>query len=739
VVLAMDQRWQVTGLPAKKLSAEGNYNFAYMVFLTKAETMYLRSTDGSGLWAFPDGSPDYRRLRSEGQPGTSFGVMDDGSTFVVETDTVRVSRNGMESRFKLPQGVSTLAAGAGPDDTIWMHDMMTGSMVVMSLAGVELRRFKTDLPLGTILMKLRVQPDGGFLGVTNYGIRRFDASGTTVWAWDGKDEGLSIMFSTYTDIAVASDGILYINDFMGRRVMRLSERPGSLPSNLVAVARAAKAVRLNGDKPELALALADAYEAMGATEAARVALVRYLEERPADARTQDRKLRLETALLKVKATSAGRDVIDLLARFGAETARDSYGRAMRTWESLLASVGEDDEIRASMTALRNAFQAAERGSVAAGPSPKIVSTEIAALFPALLQSYQSKPAGKVVVKNTLTVPIRNVRVDLFIKKYMDFPSEGTAVAKIDPGKEVSLDVFALLNEATLEVQEDLPVQAQLTLHFSDAGGDRTVELSRSLILYRRTAISWDDTGKLAAFITPNEETVARMAFDLLGSDPPEVPVSRTFASAARICDSLGALPLSYVKDPQSPIDSVLGAAGSIDTVRFPRTTLTYRAGDCDDTTALLTSLLEAVGIPTAIMTSPGHVFLAFDSGEPVSNAWIFAATGFRTMQHGGTLWIPVESTILSDGFTAAWKAASSLVEKYSAGGDLGFLPVAAVRATYPSLPLSTSTLLTPVPDSKRFAAIGQKSLSTLGSDLYRTVVKIIETERKTQTAAAWNR
>jgi tetratricopeptide (TPR) repeat protein len=739
VVLAMDQRWQVSGLPAKKLSGEGIYNFAYMVFLTKAETMYLRSTDGSGLWAFPDGQSDYRRMRSEGQPGTAFGVMDDGSTFVVETDTVRVSRGGIESRFKLPQGVSTMAAGAGPDDTIWLHDMMSSSMIVLSTAGMELRRFKTDLPLGTILMKLRVQADGGFLGVTNYGIRRFDSSGNTVWSWDGKDEGLSVMFSTYTDMAVADDGILYVNDFMGRRILRLSERPAFFPANLVAVAKAAKAARQAGDKPELALALADAYEAMGATEAARVALSRYLDERPADARAQDRKLKLEAALLKAKAASAASDVMDLLDRYGAETARDSYSRAMRTWESLLASVGDDDDIRAAMATLRTAFQSAERGTVSAGPAPKIVSTEIAALFPALLQLYRTKPAGKVVVRNTLTAPIRNVRVDLFIKKYMDFPSEGTTIARIDAGKEASLDIFALLNEATLEVQEDLPVQAQLTVHFSDAGGERTVELSRSLILYRRTAISWDDTGKLAAFITPNEDTVARMAFNLLGSDAPEVPVSRTFASAARICDSLGALPLSYVKDPQSPIDTVLSATGSVDTVRFPRTTLTYRAGDCDDTTALLASLLEAVGIPTAIMTSPGHVFLAFDTGEPVGNAWLFTAPGFRTMQHGGTLWIPVESTILSDGFTASWKAASSLVEKYSAGGELGFLPVAAVRASYPALPLSPSTLPTPVPDSKRLASLGQKIVATLGSDLYKNVVKTIETERKSQTGAVWNR
>ena len=139
-VLAMDQRWQVTGLPAKKLSGEGIYNYAFMIFLTKAETMYLRSTDGSGLWAFSDGSPDYRRLSSEAKPGAIFGVMEDGTAYILESDTVRVVRSGIESRFKIPQGVHSQVAGAGPDDTIWLHDMMTGSMIVLSMEGVEIGR-----------------------------------------------------------------------------------------------------------------------------------------------------------------------------------------------------------------------------------------------------------------------------------------------------------------------------------------------------------------------------------------------------------------------------------------------------------------------------------------------------------------------------------------------------------------------------------------------------------------------
>jgi hypothetical protein len=96
--------------------------------------------------------------------------------------------------------------------------------------------------------------------------------------------------------------------------------------------------------------------------------------------------------------------------------------------------------------------------------------------------------------------------------------------------------------------------------------------------------------------------------------------------ALRIIDALGARGIEYVEDPASPISVVLGQESAVDTVRFPRTTLLYQSGDCDDTTALLTSLLEAAGIRTAILTSPGHVFAAFESGEPRKTAGSLRAT-----------------------------------------------------------------------------------------------------------------
>jgi hypothetical protein len=42
--------------------------------------------------------------------------------------------------------------------------------------------------------------------------------------------------------------------------------------------------------------------------------------------------------------------------------------------------------------------------------------------------------------------------------------------------------------------------------------------------------------------------------------------------------------------------------------------LYYRGGDCDDLSILYCSLLEVLGLDTAFITVPGHIYAAFDTG-----------------------------------------------------------------------------------------------------------------------------
>jgi tetratricopeptide (TPR) repeat protein len=122
------------------------------------------------------------------------------------------------------------------------------------------------------------------------------------------------------------------------------------------------------------------------------------------------------------------------------------------------------------------------------------------------------------------------------------------------------------------------------------------------------------------------------------------------------------------------------------------------------------------------MTSPGHVFFAFDTGEPSSNAWQYSSDVCETVIHNRTVWIPVEATILKEGFFTAWEEASKLVARYSALEELEFLPVREAWATYPALPLPESAFTIAEPAPERVGRALDATFGAVKDSLYKKVV-----------------
>jgi tetratricopeptide (TPR) repeat protein len=378
--------------------------------------------------------------------------------------------------------------------------------------------------------------------------------------------------------------------------------------------------------------------------------------------------------------------------------------------------------------LKEAFQGIQGGGGQNRKPVQIVSTRIDRLFPSLLQYYKRNPAASVTVKNILSERAEGVHATLFIKEYMNFPAESEKRVTLNPSEEVSFDLPVVFKSEILSTHtEDLPVQVRISVTYTVGGEEHTVSTYKTATLYKNTALSWDDSRKLAAFITPNEDIVSQFAHRVATSveDRLDFRFSSAFLRAAALVDAVGAYSIDYIEDPASPITAVLENTEAVDTVRFPRTTLYYRSGDCDDSTALLCSLLESTGIPTAIMTSPGHVFFAFDTGEPASNAWQYRSAECEILDHGGTIWVPVEATVVDKGFFTAWKEASKLVRRYSGSGELEFLPVRKAWELYPALSLPTSSLTIVEPAAERVNRKRADSLASIKNNLYTEIVDTI--------------
>jgi len=140
--------------------------------------------------------------------------------------------------------------------------------------------------------------------------------------------------------------------------------------------------------------------------------------------------------------------------------------------------------------------------------------------------------------------------------------------------------------------------------------------------------------------------------------------------------------LSYVVDPKTPFVEFSKNKMSVDYLQFPRQTLEYRAGDCDDLSILYAALLESVGIETAFITVPGHIFLAFSTGLRPQEARRSFASMNKLIIRGDTVWVPVEVTERRGGFMKAWTEGAREWQMAESRDSAGFHPVHAAWQEY---------------------------------------------------------
>ena len=81
----------------------------------------------------------------------------------------------------------------------------------------------------------------------------------------------------------------------------------------------------------------------------------------------------------------------------------------------------------------------------------------------------------------------------------------------------------------------------------------------------------------------------------------------------------------------------------------------YTNGDCDDLSVLYTSLLEAVGVETAVITIPGHIFAALALKSTPEEARKTFSRPDDLIFREGKAWVPVEITMFQEPFEQAWK------------------------------------------------------------------------------------
>ena len=340
-----------------------------------------------------------------------------------------------------------------------------------------------------------------------------------------------------------------------------------------------------------------------------------------------------------------------------------------------------------------------RPAIAAGPDLVLRDLEITGIYPSLYRSYLERPIGTVTAVNAGQRTISNLVIAVEVPPYTARQAETSVPGSLAIGETASVDFGAAFNRSLLDVAEGDTANAVITASY-DSGDERFAKtITVPVRVLNRNAIRWDDDLKVTAFMSVTSPEVLRFANDAVATvdDRVAAAIPRRLQYAVQVFEAVRATGMRYVVDPNSAYETLSQDALSIDFLRFPTETLEFGAGDCDDLSVLYNTLLESVGVPTAFITTPGHLFVAFDTGLTPTDVQRTYSRTEDFIYEKGTAWIPVETTLLGDGFVEAWRAGAVQWRAARAAGTAGFFTSREGWATYEPAPVEHRSQATPAP------------------------------------------
>ncbi len=279
------------------------------------------------------------------------------------------------------------------------------------------------------------------------------------------------------------------------------------------------------------------------------------------------------------------------------------------------------------------------------------------IYPSYYYFYNTYPLALVTVQNTAGFPIEvNVR-----SKVSPFSSrvKESGFIELPAGEIKDIPVMAIFESNITEISKREPAVLDIEVE-GRAGTTHTEQISAQIMVHSRNA--WDgQTERLSFFVTPDITEIIQFSRNLVNSiaDSQQIKV-KNMIYAKSIFNELSAQGLRYQSDPNIPFYQD-------DRVQFPDETLKMGSGDCDDLTVLYASLLESLGIKTAFVEvrdpekELAHLYLIFDSGVSEEYKHLVSSNEKRYLireNHANktSVWIPVETTLITRGFEEAWKA-----------------------------------------------------------------------------------
>ncbi len=294
------------------------------------------------------------------------------------------------------------------------------------------------------------------------------------------------------------------------------------------------------------------------------------------------------------------------------------------------------------------------------------------VYAAMQSHYVSNPIATVALTNVESFPIRDVQVAFFQEGFMDNPTPAASLAELGPGRTAEVKLLAAFNSQIFSTEGVTPLNGEIRASYVARNRPATQTFPVTYDLHDRTAITWDDDRKAAAFITPADSALRNFASYVrqAGKDSVVPGLSEPLQVAMQVYAALKELGIIYQADPTSPFASAQANARLVDSVSLPRDTLRRGTGDCDDLTALFAALLETVGVETGYITTPGHIFPMINSKVATRDYALLHPEQPMSIDIDGELWVPVEITLVAGAdFGAAWRRGIELYRLFDANSS----------------------------------------------------------------------
>jgi tetratricopeptide (TPR) repeat protein len=220
-------------------------------------------------------------------------------------------------------------------------------------------------------------------------------------------------------------------------------------------------------------------------------------------------------------------------------------------------------------------------------------------------------------------------------------------------------------------------------------------------------MTWTDDRKAAAFVNMKDPTVMKFSKNVAGAIKGKASksINSNLLTAMAMHEAINLYGMNYVIDPSTPYKELSKKKAEIDYLQFPKQSLEYKAGDCDDLSILYCALLEAIGIETAFITVPGHIYAAIsvDMTPLELRKNFLRPEDFIVFDN--KIWLPVEVTVRKESFLRAWEVGAQLWREYHPKDQARLFPLHEAWQTYEPVGFSGDPASIEMPDEKRLLRV----------------------------------